>query len=160
MAELTKNCEVAWAAGLFEGEGHVTANHKAPRGRPRVVATLSTCDKDVMDRFVAVVGVGSVRVVEPKESHHRRAWTWQITGKAAKPVLEMLRPWMGARRREAVDRGLVLVEEIGPSNADKTHCPHGHEYTPENTGHHPDGSRRCRACYRAYNRRRQVVLSG
>jgi hypothetical protein len=29
----------------------------------------------------------------------------------------------------------------------KTHCPHGHEYTPENTVVYPsDGRRRCRAC--------------
>jgi len=29
----------------------------------------------------------------------------------------------------------------------KTHCPHGHEYTPENTIVYPsDGRRRCRTC--------------
>ncbi|WP_144425627.1 hypothetical protein [Cellulosimicrobium cellulans] len=32
----------------------------------------------------------------------------------------------------------------------KTHCPHGHEYTPENTIVYPsDGRRRCRTCRRA-----------
>lgn len=31
----------------------------------------------------------------------------------------------------------------------KTHCPHGHEYTPENTIVYPsDGRRRCRTCRR------------
>ncbi|NMF28888.1 hypothetical protein [Cellulosimicrobium aquatile] len=31
----------------------------------------------------------------------------------------------------------------------KTHCPHGHEYTPENTIVYPsDGRRRCRRCRR------------
>lgn len=29
-----------------------------------------------------------------------------------------------------------------------THCPKGHEYTPENTAIQADGKRRCRACYR------------
>jgi hypothetical protein len=34
-------------------------------------------------------------------------------------------------------------------NAAKTHCAHGHEYTPENTYLHPStGHRRCRACAR------------
>ncbi|MFC8732197.1 hypothetical protein ACFT5B_07045 [Luteimicrobium sp. NPDC057192] len=28
----------------------------------------------------------------------------------------------------------------------KTHCPNGHEYTPENTYRFADGRRRCRAC--------------
>lgn len=30
----------------------------------------------------------------------------------------------------------------------RTHCSHGHEYTPENTHIKPDGSRRCRTCHR------------
>jgi hypothetical protein len=39
-------------------------------------------------------------------------------------------------------------------NAAKTHCPHGHEYTPENTYHHPRprGGRLCRSCRRARGR--------
>lgn len=37
----------------------------------------------------------------------------------------------------------------------KTHCPRGHEYTPENTGLLKSGGRRCRQCVRdAYYRRR------
>ena len=32
----------------------------------------------------------------------------------------------------------------------KTHCPHGHEYTPENTRIGHDGGRDCRACLNAY----------
>ena len=31
---------------------------------------------------------------------------------------------------------------------ERTHCSHGHEYTPENTHIRADGSRRCRACGR------------
>lgn len=39
-------------------------------------------------------------------------------------------------------------------NAAKTHCPHGHEYTPENTYNspHPQGGRICRTCKRARDR--------
>lgn len=34
----------------------------------------------------------------------------------------------------------------GVANRDKTHCPHNHEYTPENTITGKDGRRRCRTC--------------
>lgn len=38
---------------------------------------------------------------------------------------------------------------IGPRNADKTHCPWGHEYSPENTYYSGGGKvRHCRACTR------------
>jgi hypothetical protein len=42
----------------------------------------------------------------------------------------------------------------------KTHCPHGHEYTAENTYRGPSGHRQCRACrsaasLRYYHRSRE-----
>jgi hypothetical protein len=44
--------------------------------------------------------------------------------------------------RENVLRG------VGPTarNAHKTHCEHGHEFTPENTYRRRDGGRDCRKC--------------
>jgi hypothetical protein len=41
-------------------------------------------------------------------------------------------------RRENARRGL--------RGSLTTHCPHGHEYTPENTYSNPKGGRVCRAC--------------
>lgn len=35
-----------------------------------------------------------------------------------------------------------------PNNKDKTHCKHGHEFTPENTGQNSAGFRFCRHCQR------------
>lgn len=43
------------------------------------------------------------------------------------------------------------------ANRRKTHCPAGHEYTPENTAVRGDGARRCLTCERA---RRAVKSSG
>ena len=43
-------------------------------------------------------------------------------------------------------------EGRGTANRDKTHCPRGHEYTPENTIREKTGRRRCRTCNRAKNR--------
>jgi len=40
------------------------------------------------------------------------------------------------------------------SQAHKTHCKHGHEFTPENTYIRPNGTRKCRACNRETLRRR------
>jgi len=48
-------------------------------------------------------------------------------------------------------------------NAEKTHCVHGHEYTPENTHRTKKGWRACRDCQRQslrerYNRNREPIL--
>jgi hypothetical protein len=51
-------------------------------------------------------------------------------------------------------------------NGAKTHCPHGHEYTPENTYHNPNpnGGRICRTCKRARDtrdrERRRLTVEG
>jgi hypothetical protein len=50
---------------------------------------------------------------------------------------------------ENVRRGIGSGWQI---NAVKTHCPHGHEYTPANTYTYR-GSRLCRACHLAHSRR-------
>lgn len=38
-------------------------------------------------------------------------------------------------------------------NSNKTHCPQGHPYSPENTMYSKRGGRKCRTCQRAYVRR-------
>jgi hypothetical protein len=64
------------------------------------------------------------------------------------------------------DTVLNCVRNGHHPSANKTHCPHGHEYTPENTMV-SRGRRYCRICQRQHNRRnrchncdRRVQLEG
>ena len=45
-------------------------------------------------------------------------------------------------------------------SAFKTHCKHGHQFTPENTYIRPTGQRQCRACNRASVHRYSARRSG
>lgn len=53
-----------------------------------------------------------------------------------------------------------ILRGIGPSarHAIKTHCPQGHEYSPDNTYHYR-GQRHCRACRRAWRESTRVLSS-
>lgn len=42
------------------------------------------------------------------------------------------------------------------NNVNKTRCPQGHEYSPENTYINPKGSRECRTCMRDRSRRNRT----
>lgn len=58
-----------------------------------------------------------------------------------------------ARAREIYVRAKQGLPAERPSNADKTHCKHGHEFTTENTYVAPgNGQRMCRECPRQRNR--------
>lgn len=53
---------------------------------------------------------------------------------------------------ENVRRGMAGATQRARQLA-KTHCPHGHDYTPENTSYNWRGARVCRACRNAQQRR-------
>lgn len=89
-------------------------------------------------------------------------WTWEaING----PMPENLQCDHVCRVRaccnpfhiEPVSPKVNTARGIGPGaiNARKTHCPYGHEYTPENT-RITYGRRRCRTCIRAAKRRKRL----
>lgn len=61
---------------------------------------------------------------------------------------------------EPVTQKVNLLRGIGFAavNSRKTHCDHGHEYTPINTYTSPAGDRRCRTC-RKENRRKHYLKS-
>lgn len=66
------------------------------------------------------------------------------------------------RHLEPVTRGENLRRSgnVGKYNLTKTHCPHGHEYTPSNTRIGTSGNRNCRECERlraARNRARKAA---
>jgi hypothetical protein len=61
------------------------------------------------------------------------------------------------RHLEAVSCRENLVRgkgTIAGRNSHKTHCPHGHAYTAENTYNMPSGGRSCRECQRIRRRKK------
>lgn len=87
---------------------------------------------------------------------HRVAW-WLAHG----PIPDGLTVDHRCRVRRCCNpahlRLLTNVENARDNGmARRTHCPHGHEYTPENTRRDRHGHRFCRACQRASNAQRVV----
>ena len=78
-------------------------------------------------------------------------------GEAVDDLLAEGADLVGAHERD--DHGVrcrrgVVAEANRVRAAAITHCPHGHEYTAENTYRDPNGKRSCRECKRADYRRR------
>lgn len=135
--------QVAWAAGLFEGEGCITA-----RGKTSGELVIGMTDLDVLERFQAIMGVGGI-TVEYRQPPHQDCYRWSVCNAADSTfVLGLLLPWLSSRRRAAAESLLQRMESCRGRNGLKTHCKHGHEYSEENTYITPAGHRRCMACHR------------
>ena len=154
--------DIAWAAGLFEGEGtlHLARHGKSTVPRyPQV--SLGMCDLDVVERFMAVVGVGPIR--KQDRSHlpnHQDCYYWVCeNGRDCAAVIDMLIPFFGARRSKRAAEVLARAQSIGAVGSQgrskyQTHCKRGHKFTEENTirqsnAMSPKGwTRACRQCAR------------
>lgn len=99
--------DMAWAAGLFEGEGSIFW-HTANNG-PRM--QMSSTDHDVLDRFHHVVERGRIYGPYTKLAPARRPrWDW-ITGgqKNCGTLCALFWPFLGERRRAKVEAVLGRV---------------------------------------------------
>jgi hypothetical protein len=89
--------EVSWAAGFFEGEGTITQTGG------RLVVRLNNTDSEPVHRFAAIVGIGEIYgpyQYEVRDGYKRKPfWVWLAEEYDALEVLELLWPWLSARRR-------------------------------------------------------------
>ena len=87
---------IAWAAGLFEGEGCISLDGN---NYPKLI--LAMTDGDVVERFAAVMGDGNIRVTIPKDPKHKPQYRWTKGGKIfVLGVYELFGPYLGTRRAE------------------------------------------------------------
>lgn len=93
--------DLAWASGLFEGEGCFSYHRKAG-GDVQTQAIMTSTDLDVLERFQEVVGMGKIRSKNPKvhELGKKNAWAWQVTSEMEFRKLGlMLWAHLGKRRK-------------------------------------------------------------
>ena len=88
---------IAWAAGLFEGEGCMSKRSKGNSYR----MILSMNDYDVVRRFHEAVGVGSLSEFRPHvyKDHWKTQLRWYLgTKKEIRNLLIKFLPYFGDRR--------------------------------------------------------------
>jgi hypothetical protein len=96
--------EIAWAAGLFEGEGSIILEaRKIERHHTRQYKTvrlsLNSTDKDVVAHFHEMLG-GTMRL-QPQKPPRKDQWKWVLYGyEPAKALFMRFEPWLGMRRTQ------------------------------------------------------------
>ena len=144
-----RNQTVAWAAGLFEGEGSWYARRCGDFVYAR--ASLASTDEDVVRRFFAVVGCGAVHR-EADRPGRKPIWRWQVQSRVDfAAIADQLKPWLGTRRLQQLAD--VLAAQTAPVYRKRAKCLQGHPLEGHNVFIDYRGERRCRECRNAGKRR-------
>ena len=125
MKELTQ-AEVGYLAGLLDGEGCISVlrvRSRRERLKGRVVThyaiqiRIGNTFPRLLDWIAEKVG-GRVYAIRWKARGNRKpCWHWYIGGKAAKPFLELVRPYLivKAKQADVAMRFLALGRDFDPS---------------------------------------------
>src|SRR6266478_6444851 len=71
--------DIAWAAGLFEGEGCIHSPQK--RGNKSLQLSLRCTDRDVVEKFYKVLGIGHFHgPYEQMQPTEKPIWAWGCGG--------------------------------------------------------------------------------
>lgn len=154
---MSRETDIAWAAGLFEGEGCFSFSHSSSRRTKTPRMSLVTTDLDVLEKFAGIMGIGGIHPLKQQEGQRKPQYMWVANrGKDFEYGFELLRGHLGKRR---LDRGLEIVEGYQSQVEEYTQgrpCPTcGETFRPMDTyfasgnGHSPKRycNPRCRPSY-------------
>ena len=156
------DAEIAWCAGLFEGEGNIGSEHKpGPRhkgGRFEPRLGIRMTDEDCLLAFQAIMGgrLGGPHS-NPNRPNEKPYWAWRVTSwDDFKRIGDLMRPWLKSRRGARYDYAISrMPDRFRKPNAFR---PCDYAPTPSNAGylkHRRAGERPCEVCmesYRLYQR--------
>ena len=141
---------LAWAAGLFEGEGSISIKPQTAQ------LQLAMTDEDVVRKFHSIVGMGHVydpyvdRRVWP--TPRKPIWRWTVGGsRKCQALLAAFWCFLGNRRRAKAEEAIRICAARNLHSAEKTKCSRGHPFTEENT-YWFNRSRCCRECRKQRSR--------
>lgn len=107
MPEHTRNTELAWAAGFFDGEGHCAWQGRCLRTQ------ANQCDTQPLERLASILEVGKIYGPIIKIGNRRHQWCWRAYGVAAIVAMEAIYPWLSTIKRAQWDEALMNAAEDG-----------------------------------------------
>jgi hypothetical protein len=106
--------EIAWLAGLLEGEGSFLPAPPSSPGTPRI--QMQSTDEDVVAKVARLFHVSyhqkhvAGTVSNTGITHRKDSYTVAVRGSRAIYLMQRLRPLMGTRRKQQIEQSLSAYE--------------------------------------------------
>jgi hypothetical protein len=92
--------ELAWAAGLFDGEGTICTTKGNSPNRLRIYMAVAMADEEVVNRFFSALGIGKVEALGARTPKHKSIWRWRVwTRDTVRDSFLLLEPYLSAPKR-------------------------------------------------------------
>ena len=100
-----KKTDLAYYAGLFDGDGSVTLSAQKARGRCiqttySLSADLASTNEWICQQLKFAFG-GNITQYQPKNQRARMVWRWSIGSKNAQNFLEAIYPYLKLKKPQA-----------------------------------------------------------
>jgi len=90
--------ELAWVAGILEGEGTFRVTDSGS-----TIVSVEMADLDVLQKLQTVLGFGTLGNERKRGENRRTTWTFQISGRRdIEQLLNAILPYMGERRTKQI----------------------------------------------------------
>lgn len=91
--------QIAWLAGLYEGEGHCTFWYR--KGSTETSLRISMTDEDTIRTIQRITGVGMVDCIKPQKEGYKPMWRWCVNRREQiVALIEGMWPFLHERRKE------------------------------------------------------------
>lgn len=138
--------QLAWAAGLVDGEGSfiLARTHGRPTDKRRYAAprlSVAQCHEGVLNTLHSALGFGTIYgPYKPKQPRANPFWLYQITGfEETQAMIALLWPWLGEVKKAQAKRILGefhlfndrpkmksgVIPRISTCHPDRKHAAHG-----------------------------------
>lgn len=114
--------DIAWAAGLFEGEGCFYEVHPSKQSLVYLGMTIEMTNPPILERFLAILQEHNVATTSRISSRwrgnvkHSRGYAIKVTGAQAEAAYSLMHAHLGDRRRAKADAILAkrsaMLEEM------------------------------------------------
>lgn len=97
--------EIAWAAGLFEGEGTVYAKRTRSGRQWHAALFVTSTDRDVVEKFAHLVGASIYERPTESAGHYGKlpVFTARINqSERSLEIADLFAPWLGERRLDQI----------------------------------------------------------
>ena len=110
---MSRETDLAWAAGIIDGEGHIglyLSHTNTGDCYVLKVAVVNTSLK-MLERLKEIFGTGVINNRPQRQAHHKQQWCFYACSKKAEKILDAVRPYLVAKLDQA-ELGLLSRKYI------------------------------------------------